>query len=125
MSAWEPLVIEDTTPTPSTLTSPSPTPEPEPPLAKKAKATHQPSAHPIEVDVQLNKFDTADKTCATPGCDWVIERPYKSDLCVVCEQKKCSEAEKEKLRSALSARAKGEAVSSCFGYTPVVHHTCR
>lgn len=108
MSSWQPLRPADTSSAPSTLTSLEATPEPEHRAKRKANA----GVKVEEVALKLNKFGTVDKTCATPGCDWTLDPTRSIDICVVCEQKRHAEKEKEKLRMILSMRAQGEAVSA-------------
>ena len=68
-----------------------------------------------------NKFGTTDKTCASPGCEWTVDPRRPSGLCVVCEQKKANEREKEKLKSILSVRGKASLVSCDFRSEAVLH----
>lgn len=118
MSSGQPLVAADVPPTPSTVASPLPAPEAEVQAEKKATIRIKPSLHAHYASSRLNKFGTTDKTCTTPGCDWVVEEPWLSGLCVVCEQKQHSNLEKERIQSILRKRAKDESVVSLHFATP-------
>lgn len=124
MSSGQPLVAADVPPTPSTVTSPSPAPEPEVQAEQKVTIRIKPSLHALYASSRLNKFGTTDKTCTTPGCDWVVEEPWLSGLCVVCEQKQHSDLEKERIQSILRKRAKDESVVSLHfstAFFPLAH----
>lgn len=106
MSEWPPLITDDALSTPSSLTSLESSPEPEP-AAQKSLAIR-------DGGLKLNALGTTELTCASPGCGRTVDPTRTSGLCAVCEQKRHSEAEKEKLRVIPSMCGKNQVVSSAF-----------
>ena len=64
-----------------------------------------------------NARGSSHKTCATKGCNWIVEVWQKSKLCVVCEQKKHFAGERARLHTALQSRRVEGPVRRCIRHT--------